>query len=186
MKIVISESQYKLLLEGDDFIKMDANEYFTLLKVVNYDVELLSSLPPINNRKIILNGFVEGDLELPNTITSLPDNLTVVGDLVLPDSNITSIPDNLSVGKDLNLENTKITSIPDNLRVGRDLNLINTPISEMHDKDEILKMIENKGGYVWRGIYTTDDDNWDFAEDDDDYYTDDEFTDDEDDNDDLI
>ena len=76
------------------------------------------------------------------------------GDLRLPDTKITSLPDNFKVGGSLILSDTKITSLPDNLEVGENLNLINTPLSEKYTKEEIKKMIEDKGGYVKRKIYT--------------------------------
>jgi len=105
----------------------------------------IRSLP--NNLKV-------GGLYLENTqITSLPDNLKVGGDLYLNESKITSLPDNLKVGGSLYLNESKITSLPDNLEVGGILSLFNTSLSKKYTKDEIRKMIEDKGGYINGEIY---------------------------------
>ena len=99
---------------------------------------------------------VEGDLDLSSSkITSLPDNLQVGGSLYLAYSNqITSLPDNLQVGEYLNLFNTPITSLPDNLKVGGSLDLRGTPLADKYSKEQIKKMIEEKGGEVEGEIYT--------------------------------
>jgi hypothetical protein len=97
---------------------------------------------------------VKGNLDLLNTkITSLPDNLQVGDSLFLDNTPITSLPDNLQVGDSLFLANTPITSLPDNLKVGGYLYLSDTPLAEKYTKDEIRKMIEDKGGYVKGKIY---------------------------------
>jgi hypothetical protein len=80
------------------------------------------------------NLTVGGDLDLVGTpITSLPDNLTVGGYLVLVGTPITSLPDNLMVRGDLNLRGTNITSFPDNLTVGESLYLRGTNITSLPD-----------------------------------------------------
>ena len=82
-----------------------------------------------------IKGGSQGDLDLRNNpITSLPNNLTKVGGY-------------------LDLYNTKITSLPNNLQVGGFLDLRNTTLSKKYSKDEIRKMIEDKGGYVKGKIY---------------------------------
>jgi hypothetical protein len=101
--------------------------------------------------------YINGGLDMSFTkITSLPDNLTVEGELYLylPQSNMTSLPDNLKVNSNLNLYDTKITSIPNNLKVNGNLNLSQTSLSEKYSKEEIRKMIEDKGGSVKGYIYT--------------------------------
>jgi hypothetical protein len=73
-------------------------------------------------------------LYLSNTqITSLPDNLSVNGNLWLDNTPITSLPDNLTVYGHLDLTNTPITSLPDNLRVEGNLWLRNTLITSLPD-----------------------------------------------------
>jgi len=87
----------------------------------------------------------------PESITE--DDLTVGGDLDLEFAPITTLPDNLKVGNDLNLEFTPITTLPDNLKVVGNLYLSDTPLSKQYSKDEIRKMIEDKGGNVGGDIY---------------------------------
>ena len=97
---------------------------------------------------------VEGDLDLEDSpITTLPDNLKVGGSLDLSGSPITSLPDNLKVGDFLDLQDTPITSLPDGLKVGSTLYLDNTSLAEKYTKEEIRKMIEDKGGYLKGWIY---------------------------------
>ena len=97
---------------------------------------------------------VEGYLDLYGTnIASLPDNLKVGGYLGLTNTKIKSLPDNLYVGGFLGLSDTKIKSLPDNLHVGGCLYLNKTPLSKKYSKEEIRKMIEDKGGFVKGGIF---------------------------------
>ena len=60
----------------------------------------------------------------------------------------TLTPDDLKVKGSLNLYNTPITSLPDGLEVGGYLDLRNTPLSKKYTKEEIRKMIEDKGGNI--------------------------------------
>ena len=105
-------------------------------------------------RDYIKNGS-KGDLDLSdlNEKVKLPDNLKVGRDLYLNNTPITSLPDNLKVGGGLFLGNTQITSLPNNLQVGGGLDLSNTPISQNYTKEEIIKMIEDKGGFIKGNIY---------------------------------
>jgi len=97
---------------------------------------------------------VGGDLNLGYApITSLPDNLKVGGYLSLVHSPITSLPNNLSVGSSLYLGITPITSLPDNLKVEKDLYLQGTPLAKKYSKEEIIKMILDKGGYFKGNIH---------------------------------
>jgi GNAT superfamily N-acetyltransferase len=59
------------------------------------------------------------------SVSSLPDNLYVNGQLDLSHSNIISLPDNLYVKWDLDLSSTHIKRLPEGLRVGGSLNLWN-------------------------------------------------------------
>jgi len=105
-------------------------------------------------RDYIKNGS-KGNLDLSdlNEKVKLPDNLKVGRDLYLNNTPITSLPDNLKVGGGLFLGNTQITSLPNNLQVGGGLDLSNTPISQNYTKEEIIKMIEDKGGFIKGNIY---------------------------------
>ena len=80
----------------------------------------------------------------PQSITK--DELTVEGDLELGETTVTSLPDGLKVGGGLELYGTPITSLPDDLTVGVFIFLQNTPLSQKYSKDEIRKMIQDKGG----------------------------------------
>lgn len=92
---------------------------------------------------------VMGYLDLHGSnIKSLPDNFNVDGSLRLTYSKIESLPDNLNISGNLLLSYTKIESLPGNLKVGNSLHLYSTPLSKKYSKEEIKKMIEDKGGYV--------------------------------------
>jgi hypothetical protein len=43
--------------------------------------------------------------------------------------------------------------LPNNLKIGYNLYLINTPLSKKYSKEEIRKIIEDKGGSVGMNIY---------------------------------
>jgi hypothetical protein len=76
------------------------------------------------------------------------------GSLDLRGSPVEELPDNLKVGGDLDLQNTPIEELPDNLKVGGSLNLNNTPLSKKYTEPKIRDLIEQKGGYVNKYIYT--------------------------------
>ena len=81
---------------------------------------------------VFTNTLKVGRLDLSYTsITSLPDNLKVGGDLYLGHTPIASLPDNLKVGSDLCLGHTPITSLPDNLKVKYSMDLSYTPITSI-------------------------------------------------------
>ena len=117
---------------------------------------------------------VDGEFTISSSpVVSLPDNLTVGGRLTLRRTPIKSLPSNLKVGSHIYIENTPISSLPDNLtvngvlslsytnmkylpaglKVEEDFRLRKTPLSEKYSKEEIRKMIEDKGGYVKGKIY---------------------------------
>ena len=88
----------------------------------------------------------------PDELTD--EDLNVEGDLDLSYSSITSLPDNLKVEGDLDLENTRIKSLPDGLKVEGTLYLYDTPLSfNVYTKEEIKKMVEDKGGYIKGEIF---------------------------------
>ena len=136
--------KFKLIHAPETLTKEDLNVEGDL----NLKNTKISSLP--DNLK------VEGSLNLENTqISSLPDNLKVWGYLSLENTPISSLPDNLTVGGFLDLRYTQITSLPDNLKVGGYLFLKNTPLADKYSKEQIRKMIEEKGGKVKGRIYIT-------------------------------
>ena len=138
------DNNYQMLLEFMDTLGNPKFKIAGDVDLENSDIESLGNLVE-----------VEGELDLYNTkITSLPDNLKVGGYLCLSYTKITSLPDNLHVGDYLNLYNNKtIESLPDNIHVGGYLYLSGTPLSDMYTKEEIRKMIEDKGGFVKGDIY---------------------------------
>ena len=89
-------------------------------------------------------------LYAPDEITD--KELNIKGDLDLYGSIISFLPDNLKVGGDLDIGETGITSIPDNLQVEGTLLFDSTPLAEKYTDEEIIEMIEDKGGYVKGGI----------------------------------
>ena len=62
---------------------------------------------------------------------SLPDNLTVKGDLILSSKNLTSLPEDLIVGVWLDLSNNNLTSLPKGLIVGGYLDLSNNNLTSL-------------------------------------------------------
>jgi hypothetical protein len=83
-------------------------------------------------------------------LNSLPDNLTVGKNLYLDDSPIKSLPNNLTVKGDLSLTFTdiEIDFIPNNLKVRGNLDLTDSALSEKYTEEEIRSAIEKKGGFV--------------------------------------
>ena len=68
-----------------------------------------------------------GDLDLfkREDITELPDNLRVLGDLVLNQSGVTKLPKGLEVIWDLYISGTSITELPEDTKFGRHLYINN-------------------------------------------------------------
>ena len=84
-----------------------------------------------------------GGLFLHHTkIKQLPTNLTYVHyDLDLGYTPLESLPDNLTVNGNLYLANTKITELPKNLNVGGGLSLWATPLSNKYTKEQLAREI---------------------------------------------
>lgn len=83
-------------------------------------------------QKYIDNGS-KGDLNLDQvkSLTFLPDNLEVEGNLILRHTKIKALPNNLKVGGELDLLGTPIASLPNNLKINGELNLLGTPIRSL-------------------------------------------------------
>lgn len=79
------------------------------------------------------NGVVEGDLNLygKEEVTTLPEGLSVGGNLELGGTGITALPEGLSVGGYLYLKGTAITALPEGLSVGGYLDLSGTGITAL-------------------------------------------------------
>jgi hypothetical protein len=94
----------------------------------------MAGLPELNSeiakkkKEIVIGDF----LDLRRTsVKSLPDNLTVRGNLFLSDSKIAVLPNNLTVLGSLYLSRTKIRFLPDSLTVQGSLNVSYTDIIEL-------------------------------------------------------
>ena len=143
MKIVISESQYKRLIEAKEEQKVLR---IPSLKFFNDDWFLLQEFletkgnPPYS---------ISGNLDLRRTpIKSLENLQSVGGYLDLRDTPIESLGNLQSVGRNLDLEKTPIQSLGNLEFVGGDLYLRGTPVSKMYSKEEIREMVNVEGGIL--------------------------------------
>ena len=66
-----------------------------------------------------------------SAICSLPEDLEVIQDLIMPYTNISFLPDNLTLKGYLDLTGSAITSLPKNLKVGKGLLLSGTSIKKV-------------------------------------------------------
>jgi hypothetical protein len=127
-------------------------EKLDILKPRRSEEERQANFLIATNKKIeqYIKDGGKDDLNLQNTpITTLPNGLTVGGNLDLEDTPITSLPNGLKVGGYLDLDNTKISTLPNDLKVGGDLDLRNTPISEKYSEEEIKKMVPGVKGDIY-------------------------------------
>ena len=139
MKIVISESQYKRLIEAEEEQKVLR---IPSLKIFNNDWFLLQKFlekkgnPPYS---------IKGDLDLEKTpVESLGNLQSVGGYLSLQDTSIESLGNLKSVGGYLNLAYTSIESLGNLQYVGGDLHLHGTPLS-IYTREQIREMINVEG-----------------------------------------
>lgn len=160
MKIVISESQYKRLIESEEEQKV---LQIPSLKFFNDDWFLLQEFletkgnPPYSvGRYLDLRGTsieslgnlksVGMDLDLVGTpIKSLGNLQSVGGNLDLYNTPIESLGNLQSVGGDLDLRRTAIESLGNLQSVGGDLNLRYTPLSKKYTQEEIRQMVDVEG-----------------------------------------
>ena len=123
MKIVISESQYKKLIEAEEeqkvlhipSLKFFNDDWFQLQKFLDH-----KGNPPYS---------IGGDLDLRKTPIESLGNLT-------------------SVGGDLDLGYSLIKSLGNLQSVGGNLYLNDTPISKKYSEEEIRQMV-NVGGKIY-------------------------------------
>ena len=120
MKIVISESQYKRLIE--------AEEEQRVLKI--------PSLKFFNDDWFLLQEFLERKGNPPYSIG---------GSLNLKNSPIESLGNLTSVVGDLVLYRTPIESLGNLLSVGGGLDLEGTPLSKMYNEKQIRKILNVEG-----------------------------------------
>jgi hypothetical protein len=144
MKIVISESQYKRLIETKEkpkILKIPSLKVFNL-KVFNDDWFLFQKF--LENKGNTPQS-VGGDLDLRYTsIKSLGNLISVEGRLDLEGTPIQSLGSLQSVGGDLALYGTPIQSFGNLTSVGGDLTLHRTPLS-IYTREQIREMINVEG-----------------------------------------
>jgi hypothetical protein len=159
MKYIITEHQYKLLLEQDDILRIPfaafGNNWDDLQKFLekrgNPPYEITDDLDLFGAKIESLGNLtsVEGNLNLLfSEIKSLGNLISVGGDLFLPQSKIQSLGNLTSVGGYLDLAGSKIEDLGNLTSVGGNLMLRNTPLSEKYTKEEIHSMVE-VGGFVY-------------------------------------
>ena len=113
-------------------------------------IEKLKLIYELENHPDGIQYRYEGDLNLNKTmISKLPNDLYVDGYLNLAYcQKLKKLPDNLHVVNDLGLRNTNITELPNKLIVGYNLYLWDTPLAQKYSSDQIREMIKSKGGMV--------------------------------------
>jgi hypothetical protein len=159
MKYIITEHQYKLLLEQDDILRIPftafGNEWDVLQKFMerrgNPPYMITDDLDLSYNEIEDLGNLtsVGGNMYLGGSKIKTLGNLTSVGgDLFLGNSNIESLGNLTSVGGYLTLYVSNIKSLGNLTSVGGDLNLFSTPLSNKYSEDEIRSMVE-VGGDVY-------------------------------------
>jgi hypothetical protein len=119
MKIIITESQYRRLIEQEE-----------------PEVLHIPSFKYFNNDWNFLQEYLESEGNPPYTIDS---------DLNLYASNIKSLGNLQSVGGDLDLSSSDIESLGNLQSVGGDLDLQETPLSEKYSEEEIREMVQVGG-----------------------------------------
>ena len=139
MKIVISEGQYKRLIETEEeqkvlripSLKIFDDDWYALQKFLE-----LKGNPPYS---------IGWDLDLRySRIKSLGNLVSVGGKLDLRYSRIKSLGNLQSVGGDLDLEKTPIQSLGNLTSVGGDLYLHGTPLS-IYTREQIREMVNVEG-----------------------------------------
>ena len=142
MKIIITESQYRRLIEQEEPEVL----HIPSLKYFNDDWNSLQEYlesegnPPYT---------IDGDLDLRQSeIKSLGNLISVGGVLHLYKSTIESLGNLQYVGGYLNLYGTNVESLGNLQYVGGNLDLRITPISKKYSEKEIRQMV-NVGGTIF-------------------------------------
>ena len=144
MKIVISENQYKRLIEAEE--KPKILEFPSLEFFDNDPFEAWKIIQKILQRKGNPPYSIGGNLNLGGTpIESLGNLLSVGGDLSLGGTAIESLGNLVSVGGELNLIQSKINSLGNLEFVGKYFFLQRTPLSKMYNEKQIRQMVNVEG-----------------------------------------
>jgi hypothetical protein len=157
MKLILTEGQYKRLLEQEEeILRLPSIEHFGgwgnlqwwLNKKGNpkysIDGDLDLEKTPIESLGSLTS--VGGGLSLRDTpIESLGNLTSVGGGLDLYGTPIESLGSLTSVGESLDLYGTPIESLGNLTSVGGYLNLYETPISKKYTEEEIREFVDVKG-----------------------------------------
>jgi hypothetical protein len=159
MKYLITEQQYKLLMEEQDVLELPSLDYFgdweTLQKFlkkrgyppysINGDLDLrFTDIKSLGNLQ-----YVGGYLDLRVTdIKSLGNLQSVGGYLNLVRTNIESLGNLQYVGGYLDLDGTNIESLENLQSVGGYLDLEKTPLSYIYSYYDIRNIV-NVGGSIY-------------------------------------
>ena len=136
MKYIITEHQYKLLLEQDDILRIPFAAFGNNWEVLQKFLEK-RGFPPYE---------ITDNLDLKySEIESLGNLISVGGFLNLYKSIIEDLGNLTSVGGSLTLHTSKIESLGNLTSVGGNLYLRDTPLSREYSEDEIRSMVEVEG-----------------------------------------
>lgn len=140
-----SDEKYQFSYEEEQFMDKNDNSVFQ-----NHESSKIYNLFRFIELKYpeYKTPFLMKLLNDPKSIT--PDDLKINRNLRLNNSSLNSLPDNLSVNGTLDISNTNIDSLPKNLQLKNYPSnwfvLFNTPLSKQYSKEEIQKMITDRGG----------------------------------------
>jgi hypothetical protein len=137
MKYIITESQYKMLMEEEqEVLYIPSIDLFGDWETLQQYLERKGN-PPYS---------IGGDLVLyKSPIKSLGNLTSVGGNLNLRETLIKSLGNLTSVGGSLDLNNTSIKSLGNLTSVGGSLYLRETLISKIYTEEQIIQMIEVRG-----------------------------------------
>lgn len=110
----------------------------------------------LNRNKLTKDDLnVDGDIHITvsDIEITLPDNLTVNGDLIMDYTVLNKLPDNLTVIGYLDISNTMVESIPENLTIIGSFDITDTILDEKFTDIELRFEIEDKGGKIEGDIY---------------------------------
>jgi hypothetical protein len=134
-----------LRIESDTIESLPENLTVTeSLIIVNTPITRLPSTLNVHNNIVIEGGILQ----------TLPDNLKTNGSLLLKNVPLKQLPDNLEVNGSLGIDECPVEDIPKGLKIrGSVFGIRNTPLAQKYTKDEIMKMIIDRGGSYSGKIY---------------------------------
>jgi hypothetical protein len=127
-----------------------ATQLFGLIRIVRGEIQPGETIQGADLSKSSLKSLpddltVSGNLNVSNTpLTRLPNNLKVQGDLSISGTKIKELPTNLVVSGNLNLSGTLITALPQTMTVGT-LDISNTKIQQLPPKLEVKLKLKING-----------------------------------------